>query len=79
MPDIGMADFQMTRQRRVIAACEKWRPLAGPHGKANFADCSGFVVSVARELEITLHGQANDITEEFFKRPCIWTRSVLPS
>ena len=32
MPDVGMAAYQMSRQRRLIAACEKWWPRTGPHG-----------------------------------------------
>lgn len=27
MPDVGMADFQISRKRMVILACEKWWPL----------------------------------------------------
>ena len=59
MPDVGMADYQMSRQHRIIAACEKWWPLEGPNGKLNYSDCSGFVASVASELGVPLSGNAN--------------------
>jgi hypothetical protein len=61
MPDVGMAQFQMTRQRRIINACEKWWPLIGPSNLVNKSDCSGFVTSVAKELDVSLVGDANCI------------------
>jgi cell wall-associated NlpC family hydrolase len=61
MPDVGMAEYQASRRHRILAACEKWWPLTGPHALPNKADCSGFVASVASELGVTLNGTANDI------------------
>jgi hypothetical protein len=61
MPDVGMAEFQMSRQRRVIMACEKWWPLTGQNQLPNKADCSSFVNMVAKELGVNLHGDANFI------------------
>lgn len=61
MPDVGMAQFQMSRQRRVILACEKWWPVMGSNQLPNYADCSSFVKSVANELGVALTGNANAI------------------
>ena len=72
MPDVGMAQFQMDRQRRVLLACEKWWPLVGPNTLQNRSDCSGFVISVAGELGILLNGNANAIYYAIQLSP--WTR-----
>lgn len=69
MPDAGMAHYQTTRRHRVLLACEKCWPLTGPNALPNKADCSGFVVSVARELGITLSGDANEIFNALQRRP----------
>ena len=69
MPDAGMASFQMSRQRRIILACEKWWPLLGPNNLPNRSDCSGFVRSVAKELGLPLTGQANDIYLQIQQAP----------
>jgi hypothetical protein len=61
MPDVNMADYQMSRQRKVVAACEKWWSRMGPNQLVNKSDCSGFVSSVASELGIKLSGKANDM------------------
>ena len=72
MPDVGMAEHQMGRQRRIVLACEKWWPVTGPNGLPNRSDCSGFVKSVAQELGITLLGNANDIFNSIQSAP--WSR-----
>jgi hypothetical protein len=69
MADVGMAEFQMGRQRRVLMACEKWWPLTGPNDKPNKSDCSGFVRSVATELGIALAGDANKIYDTIQRAP----------
>jgi hypothetical protein len=69
MPDAGMANYQASRHQRIIAACEKWWLLTGPHDLPNKEDCSGFVASVAGELGIDLHGSANDIYLEVQRKP----------
>ena len=71
MPDVGMADYQMSRQRKVISACEKWWPLTGPHRLVNKSDCSGFVSSVASELGVPggLTGSANEIFHKIQRSP----------
>lgn len=69
MPDVGMAEFQLSRQRRVILACEKWWPVMGSNGHPNYADCSSFVKAVASELGVTLVGNANAICDLIRKPP----------
>jgi cell wall-associated NlpC family hydrolase len=72
VPDVGMADYQMGRQRRIIMACEKQWPLMGPNNLINSADCSGFVQSVAKELGIALGGNANAMYTAIQSPP--WSR-----
>ena len=69
MPDAGTAHFQVSRHDRVMRACEKWWPLVGPHALPNCSDCSGFVISVARDLGVTLAGRANDIFAAIQRKP----------
>jgi len=76
MPDVDMAEFHMGRQRRVILACEKWWPLTGSNPLPNSADCSGFVKSVAREIGVTLTGDANMIYNAIQHSP--WSRLESP-
>lgn len=52
------------RIRPVVAACDK-------HWEGFKSDCSGFVKAVAKELGITLTGQANDIVGAMVGAP--WT------
>lgn len=72
MPDVGMAQYQMGRQRRIILACERWSPTTGPNGLPNRSDCSGFVKSVARDVGVLLNGDANEIFNAIQLAP--WTR-----
>jgi hypothetical protein len=71
MPDVGMAVYQMSRQRKVIFACEKWWHRMGPNHLANKSDCSGFVSSVASELGVPggLTGSANDMYHKIQSSP----------
>jgi hypothetical protein len=48
LPDVGMADYRITRQRKAISACEKWWPLVAPHCVLNKSDCSPGVLGNAR-------------------------------
>ncbi|GAB1266682.1 hypothetical protein [Aurantivibrio infirmus] len=45
---------------KVIELCEK-------HWESNKKNCSGFIKAVAKELTITVHGQANDIVDAIQK------------
>jgi hypothetical protein len=49
---------------RVVAACEKW-------WDAYKGDCSGFAKAVAKDLQVTLTGMADEIVGEIQKPP--WT------
>ena len=62
MPDVGMTTFQVSRQQKIIAACEKCWP-------AYSSDCSGFVKAVAQELGVSLYGNANAIFDEIHNAP----------
>ena len=66
MPDVGMADYQMTRQKKIIQACEKWWPREGPHRVLNKSDCSGFVRSVAIELKVPFPNNVNNANDIYF-------------
>lgn len=73
MPDVGQAEYQMGRQRRVIVACERLWPQIGVQGRLNKSDCSAFVIAVAREIGILMAGPyANDIYREVSSAP--WQR-----
>jgi cell wall-associated NlpC family hydrolase len=52
----------MPNATTVVEACEE-------HWGAYKSDCSGFVRAVARELGVTLSGQANDIVDQMETGP----------
>ena len=61
--DVGRVDMNgIDKSKRIIELCEK-------HWEQHKKNCSGYVKDIAKDLGVSLNGQANNIVDQIQKAP----------
>jgi len=65
----GVLLNKTANQGKVVTACQKWLRVSDPNGPQSGNDCFDFIRSVAKELGVALHGNANDMFSQIQRPP----------